>query len=161
MEPPGWVAPGPETIPPKTRSPGRVPDVRGSTVFIAAIATLSASVAQAADPIPSRLGTNKVPYLHTHERAGTASSARVTIPGMTRYDGLGYVNGATFGTDFTGFGWRPGRVFPGLWSDRTKSFSNKYATDNHVHVPDVVALQPFRKAVRETRAEKAHGPESR
>jgi hypothetical protein len=64
------------------------------------------------------------------------------------------VNGATFGTDFVGFGRRPGRLFPGLWPESRggSSFTNKYATDGPIHVPDPIATKPFRKAVIEAKA---------
>lgn len=111
---------------------------------------LVAIPAFAADPYPARTGPDLIPRAHTHERAGTAAApARSAQPGLGRFDGLGMVNGATFGTDFVGLGRRPGRLFPGLWAEGRpgNSFSHKYATDGPIHVPDPIATKPFRKAV--------------
>ena len=100
-----------------------------------------------------RTPADLIPRTHTHERAGTTGSAQYTQTGIGRFDGFGYVNGSTFGSDFVGFGRRPGRLFPGLWSNgRTaKSFSDKYATDGPIHVPDPIAAKPVRNAVIDAR----------
>jgi hypothetical protein len=115
---------------------------------------LTTGVAVAADPIPARTPADLIPRSHTHERAGTTGTAQYLQTGIGRFDGFGYVNGSTFGSDFVGFGRRPGRLFPGLWPNGRfgKSFSDKYATDGPIHVPDPIAAKPFRKAVIEARS---------
>ena len=115
---------------------------------------LTTGTAVASDPIPARTPADVIPRTHTHERAGTTGQAKYTQTGIGRFDGFGYVNGSTFGSDFIGFGRRPGRLFPGLWPNgRTaKSFSDKYATDGPIHVPDPIAAKPIRKAVIEARS---------
>jgi hypothetical protein len=133
-----------------------VPNVRRT---VALIACLVAVPALAADPYPARTGPDLIPRQHTHERAGTAGApAKYAQPGLGRFDGMGMVNGATFGTDFVGLGRRPGRLFPGLWSESRagSSFSHKYATDGPIHVPDPIATKPFRKAVIEAKAGGKH-----
>lgn len=113
----------------------------------------TAAMASASDPFPQRTPADRIPREHTHERAGTIGSATYLQTGIGRFDGFGMVNGNTFGSDFVGFGRRPGRLFPGLWPNgrTTKSFSNKYATDGPIHVPDPIAAKPVRKAVIEAR----------
>ena len=127
--------------------------MRGWTLFALAY---TAGTLAAADPFPARTPPDLIPRDHTHERAGTAGTAKYAQSGMSRFDGLGYVNGATFGSDFVGFGRRPGRLFPGLWPDgRTvKSYSKNYAADGPIHVPDPIGTKPIRKAVIEAREEK-------
>jgi hypothetical protein len=127
-----------------------VPNVRG---WIVIVVLVSAATAVASDPFPQRTPADRIPRAHTHERAGTVGTAAYTQTGIGRFDGYGYVNGNTFGTDFVGFGRRPGRLFPGLWPNGRfgKSFSDKYATDGPIHVPDPIAAKPVRKAVIEAR----------
>lgn len=117
------------------------------------IIVLTAGSALATDPFPARTPADRIPREHTHDRAGTTGTAKYLQTGIGRFDGFGMVNGTTFGSDFVGFGRRPGRLFPGLWPNgRTaKSFSNKYATDGPIHVPDPIAAKPVRKAVMEAR----------
>jgi hypothetical protein len=92
-------------------------------------------------------------YPHTRERSGIDNCIKRAEPSVTHRNLLGYVNCATFGMDNSLFGRRPGRVFPGLWPEgRTPtSFSARYATEGTVKVPDVVAAQPVRKAIIESR----------
>ena len=117
------------------------------------IIVFTAGSAPATDPFPARTPADRIPREHTHERAGTTGTAQYLQTGIGRFDGFGMVNGTTFGSDFVSFGRRPGRLFPGLWPNgRTaKSFSNKYATDGPIHVPDPIAAKPVRKAVIEAR----------
>ena len=126
--------------------------MRGWTVLFIA---LTAIPAKAEDPFPARTGPDLIPREHTHERAGTAGVAKFTQPSIGRFDSFGMVNGATFGSDFVGFGWRPGRLFPGLWPEgrKSKSYSDKYATDGKIHLPDPIAAKPVRKAVIEAKSE--------
>ena len=127
--------------------------MRGWTILIVA---LSAIPATAEEPFPARTPPDRIPREHTHERAGTVGTTKYAQPSIGRFDGFGYVNGATFGSDFVGFGWRPGRLFPGLWPDgrKQKSYSDHYATDGKIHVPDPIATKPVRKAVIEAKSEK-------
>ncbi|MFO0935034.1 MAG: hypothetical protein U0798_00780 [Gemmataceae bacterium] len=118
--------------------------------------TFATAPAWAADePYSARTPPDKIPREHTHDRAGTSGVARFSQSSIAPRDGFGYVNGATFGSDYLGMGWRPGRFFPGLLPDglRPKSFSNKYATDGKIHVPDPIGAKPFRKAVIEARSD--------
>lgn len=99
----------------------------------------------------------KLPHItkeHTAERAGTDAAARRVQPSVPKHTVLGYVNGTTFGSDYVGLWKKPGRVFPGFWPSRAKSFSDKYATDGPIHVPDPIAAQPWRKAVKEAKEER-------
>lgn len=117
------------------------------------ILTFACGVSAASDPFPARTPPDLIPREHTHERAGTVGTVKYSQPGIGRFDGFGYVNGATFGSDFMGFGRRPGRLFPGLWPDgrTTKSFAKNYATDGPIHVPDPIGTKPVRKAVIEAK----------
>lgn len=113
-----------------------------------------------------------IPARHTAEGTGTAIGKHA-VGGISRYESGGYVGGGklvrgegrgvtdgVFGWDYTGFGRRPGRVFLGWLNDSPKqgTFLPKYNTDGP-RVTDVVALQPFKKAVREAKAEKHGGGE--
>ncbi|MGL4421065.1 MAG: hypothetical protein ACRCZF_10405 [Gemmataceae bacterium] len=125
-----------------------------------------------------RTPTVKHPPAHTAERAGTVLPFHAhATPTLTSAYSTGYVGGGklihgspratapvadgTFGWDYTGFGRRPGRIFLGFGGDRPRSsdFQKKYTTDTF-KLPDPVAAQPFKKAVkeaREERAEERHG----
>ena len=99
---------------------------------------------------------------HTFERAGMPRSvSRLAIPSIEKHEGYGYVGGGklvrgdargpsdgTFGFDYQGFGWRPGRVFLGWAHDRKQPTSGPYRTDTH-HVPDIVSFHPVRKVLDE------------
>lgn len=106
-----------------------------------------------------RAALPKIPKLHTPERAGIDNPAPHKQLTNTNHTVLGYVNGMTFGTDYVGILKKPGRVFPGLWPRKEKSFSNKYATDGPIHVPDLIALQPIRRAIKDAREKKAESRE--
>lgn len=103
-----------------------------------------------------RAGTKRlIPKVMNPERAGTDKTARRTEPGIGPRNAIGYVNDATFGMDYSLCG-RLCRLFPGLYPDGRKptSFSQKYQTDPPFPVKDLVALQPFRRAVKEAKAER-------
>ena len=120
-------------------------------------------------PLPKRPGD------HTPERAGTVDvvSARAK-PTLTSHYTTGYVGGGglarsnprstgcvtdgTFGWDYTLFSRRPGRIFLGFLGNKPHqpTFQPKYNTDGP-EVEDVVAKQPFKKAVKEAIAEKKGG----
>ena len=116
---------------------------------------LFASVAAAQDRFVERTFTPIIPYEHTAENAGIDRTPKHTQPSVTKSNALGYVNDTTFGMDYALFGRWPSRVFPGLWPEGRKSasFANQYATDGRFHVPDILAAQPFRRAVKEAKAE--------
>jgi hypothetical protein len=113
-----------------------------------------APFAAAQDRYAERTGTHHIPKEHTAERAGIDRPVNHVQPSITSHTTLGYVNGATFGSDYVGLVRWPSRVFPGLWPSRPKSFSDKYATDSHVHIPDVIAAQPIRRAVKDAKEER-------
>jgi hypothetical protein len=97
------------------------------------------------------------------------------VPSVTRFDSTGYIGGAvhakpgifsrpcastgpiadgTFGTDYGGIRLRATRVFlmPSANPACGPSASEKYRMEGP-HLPDVFALQPFRKAVIEKKEE--------
>jgi len=141
---------------------------------VAVVACCVPAVAADPDRFVERTPLPKHPPDHTPERAGLICPvARYAVPGVSRYEAGGYVGGGalfrgggrgpcdgTFGWDYVGFGWRPGRVFLGWLNDRPgqSALARKYATDGP-RVPDVIAAQPVRRAVKEAKAEKheAHG----
>jgi len=73
----------------------------------------------------------------------------------------GPVTTGTFGWDFAGFRMRPGRVFlaPSPDGANRSVIARHYRAEDPVHVPDVFALRPFRKAVLEKHEakEERHG----
>ena len=101
------------------------------------------------------------------QRAGNARNiAPWAVPSVTRFDAGGYIGGGslrgntamatgqitegTYGTDFTGFRMRMGRVFlaPSADPSAGASIARNYRTDGP-RVPDVFAIRPFRKAILE------------
>jgi hypothetical protein len=113
-----------------------------------------------------------IPDQHSHQSAGTCVSVhKWAIPGIGKHEAGGYVGGSglirgtapgtvaghfdgTFGWDYVGFGKRPGRVFLGFLYDRPHQtlFYPKYYADRKIK--DVIAAQPFKRAVREAKIEK-------
>lgn len=144
---------------------------------LALVAVLSAvggvCSAEEREPFPARTTAFLIPAQHTHEATRTVNPVgKHAVPGIERHETGGYVGGGklvhgegrgptdgTFGWDYVGLGRRPGRVFLGWFNnDSTKrqgTFLPKYNSDGP-RVTDVVALQPWKKAIREAKAEK-HG----
>ncbi len=130
--------------------------------------------AEEREPFASRTTPFLIPAVHTHERAGTVNPiSKHAVAGKSSHESGGYVGGGklvhgegrsvqdgTFGWDYTGFGRRPGRYFLGWFNDSPKqpAFLPKYSAEGP-RVNDVVALMPFKKAVREAKAEKHGGGE--
>ncbi|CAN5584773.1 hypothetical protein BH11PLA2_BH11PLA2_34980 [soil metagenome] len=114
------------------------------------------AMAEDKDKFAQRAGPVIVPLPHTAERAGTDRPVKNMSPSVTSRNALGYVNNMTFGMDNSLFGRFPGRLFPGLWPDGHKqtSYSHRYATEGEIHVPDVLALKPIKKAVNEAKNDK-------
>lgn len=119
------------------------------------------------------MSTFIIPAPHTHERAGTVKPySRLATGSISSHESGGYVGGGrlvggegrgvadgTFGTDYTFFGRRPGRIFLGWYNDSNKYQSPilpRYNAEGR-RVTDVLALQPFKKAVREAKHEKQTG----
>lgn len=114
--------------------------------------------ATAQERFAERAGTKRlIPKVMSPERAGTDKVARHADPSVVSKNAIGYVNNATFGMDYNLCG-RLCRIFPGIYPEGRKpvSFSDKYQTDPPFVVKDVIALQPFRRAVKEAKAER-HG----
>lgn len=111
-----------------------------------------ASPALADERFVERAKPPLIPKEHTAERAGTDAAARHVQPSTTNHTVLGYTNGMTFGSDYVGLWRKPWRVFSGF-AGPSRSYSDKYATDGR-HIPDPVAAQPFRKAVKDSKENK-------
>ena len=105
------------------------------------------------DEFAQRTPPLHIPKEHTAEAAGTDKCPEHMAPSVTKRNVLGYTNCTTFGMDYLTFACKPGRVFPGVWPRKCVSFSDKYATDGP-HVKDIIALAPFRRAVKEAKLEK-------
>jgi len=103
------------------------------------------------------------PQDHTMERAGQPRQlSHFAKPGIEKHEGPGLIGGGklihgdgpvaydgTFGWDYQGLGWRPGRVFLGWAHDRKhQPKMGPYRTDTH-KVPDVVTLHPVRKVLEQ------------
>jgi hypothetical protein len=142
-----------------------------TTVFV-----LFAASAQAQDEkrCVERTPPYLLPHVHTMEAAGCPSSvAWYAIPGVTRFDAMGYIGGAslrnnsphplrsqatgpvlagTFGQDFGGFAGNTGRVFlaPTMDPANGHPIARDYRTDGP-HVPNIFAWRPIRKAVIEAK----------
>ena len=123
------------------------------------------------------------PIAHTQEQSGYSGSiAKWAIPGVSPHEAGGYVGGArvshnnalakntmvagpvadgTFGWDYAGWKQRTGRIFLRESADpsRGREFNRLYRTDYPFKVPDVIAAQPFNKAVREAKREHQGEPE--
>lgn len=147
---------------------------------LALVALLSAvggtCSAEEKEPFPARTTAWLIPAQHNHERTHTVNPVgNHAVPSKSQYESGGYIGGGklvhgegrgvtdgTFGWDYTGFGRRPGRIFLGWFNDGpTKhqgTFLPKYNSDGP-RVTDVVALQPWKKAIREAKAEKHGGGE--
>jgi hypothetical protein len=126
--------------------------MRGSVVIIVMLSSaLGAQERRAERASPS-------PREHTAARAGIDQPAAHGTTSVTPRNVLGSVNGTTFGMDNSLFGRRPGRLFPGLWPQghAPTSHSQRYATDGPIHVPDILALKPFRRAVAGAKADHEH-----
>ncbi|MCE9530907.1 MAG: hypothetical protein K8T89_07265 [Planctomycetes bacterium] len=102
------------------------------------------------------------PQDHNNQRAGNPQVvSRHATPSVEKHEGLGYVGGGklikgdargpadgTFGMDYQGFGWHPGRVFLGWSHDRKHQPKlGTYTTDTY-KVPDPVAHHPLRKLLQ-------------
>ncbi|QEL16955.1 hypothetical protein [Limnoglobus roseus] len=140
-----------------------------AAMFLVALG--GSAFAEEKEPFPARTTPFLIPAVHTHEALGTAKPlGRFATAGIERNESGGYIGGSklvrgegrgvqdgTFGWDYTGFGRRPGRFFLGWYNDSPKqsAFLPKYNSEGP-RVTDVVALQPYKKAVREAKAEK-HG----
>lgn len=123
-------------------------------------------------------------FSHTMERAGYPQHiAPWAIPGVTRFEGGGYVGGGTlrgnnifargyhtapgpihdgtFGWDFVGFRIRPDRVFLAASHDpsmQRSDISRNYRTEGN-YPKDVGTIRPLRRAILEKREvkEERHG----
>jgi len=129
-------------------------------VILVLIAATSAAAEDKLQKLAERAPPPHIPKEHTATSSGIDRPVNHALPGVTRRNVLGYVNETTFGMDYTLFGRRPWLVSPGLWPSGRKpaSYAKQYATEPRFHIPDVFALQPFRRAVKEAKAEKAgHG----
>jgi hypothetical protein len=125
-------------------------------------------------PLPHR------PPVHSMARAGNPVGVScLAVPSVTARDVGGYVGGAkllgnhifakgagvatgpladgTFGTDYAGLTVRPNRVFlaPSYDPSVGPTVARSYRTDGP-HVPDVLALRPFRKAILEKKEDAEH-----
>jgi len=125
-----------------------------------------------------------IPPQHTLERAGHPDTVgRWAIPALTSHETGGYVGGGslrgnnffgrglgattgapnvgTFGTDFVGFRFRPGRVFlaPSVDTYARGAQAQNYRSESNYPLPDVVHFRPLRKAIlaRNEDIEKRHG----
>ena len=144
-------------------------------VFTAALGAPASATDKDRDTekLASRTTAFVTPTLHTHERAGTTNPiSRWAVAGLSSHESGGYIGGGklvhgegrgvadgTFGTDYTFFGRRPGRIFLGWYNDSTKHQSPilpRYAAEGP-RVTDVFALQPIKKAVREAKHERQTG----
>ena len=139
----------------------------------AILTLLIASPSFAQDRFVERTPLPRKPVEHTMQRAGNPRTiAPWAVPSVTRYEAGGYIGGGSvrgnsilaegpasatgpisegvFGTDFTGFQMRMGRVFlaPSANPAAGPSIARNYRTDGP-HVPDVFAIRPFRKAILE------------
>lgn len=147
---------------------------------LALVALLSAigntCSAEEKEPFPARTTPWLFPAQHTHERTHTVNPVgNHAVPGKSQYESGGYIGGGklvhgegrgvqdgTFGWDYTGLGRRPGRIFLGWFNDSPKQGKPvlpRYNSDGP-RVTDVFALQPYKKAVREAKAEKHGGGET-
>jgi len=136
---------------------------------------LATQLAAAQERFVARTPLPHHPPAHTMERAGNPQRiAPWAVPGISRYSAGGYVGGAclkgnsafckgpvlatgplatgTFGWDFAGFKLHSGRVFlaPSADPSAGSPIARNYRADGP-HVPDVVSLRPFRRAVLEKR----------
>ena len=116
---------------------------------------------------PDKLGPSTAsPADHTFERAGLPSNvSRLAIPSVEKHEGPGYIGGGrlirgdsrgpadgTFGFDYQGLGWHPGRVFLGWAHDRSHQPKlGSYKTDTY-HVPDIFSFHPLRRVFDENKA---------
>lgn len=147
--------------------------MRAIVVGVLLVAFSGSSSAEDKEPFAARISNFIFPKPHTHERAGTAKPySHLAASGVSSHESGGYVGGGklvrgegrgetegVFGWDYTFFGRRPGRIFLGWHNDSTKHQSPilpRYAAEGP-RVTDVLALQPFKKAVREAKEEKRHG----
>jgi hypothetical protein len=126
------------------------------TIVILAIAAVNV---RGDDEFAQRASPDHVPRQHTAERAGIIPPASHAASSVTPRNIVGYVNGTTFGMDNSLLGRRPGRLFDGLWPQGRKptSWTSRYRSEGDIHVTDILALKPFRKAVIEAKDEHAHG----
>jgi hypothetical protein len=123
--------------------------------------------AEEKEPFAARTTTFIIPAVHNHTRTGTDRIPQYAAPGKSSSETGGYIGGGkliagegrgvtdgVFGWDYVGLGRRPGRVFLNWFNDSPKqsAFLPKYNTEGP-RVTDIVALQPFKKAVREARTE--------
>jgi hypothetical protein len=115
---------------------------------------------------PGQTQPPRWPAAHTHERAGypiQPSRWAVTAQEVDRYyrpaivgggalfggDGPGRADG-TFGYEYVGFGWRPGRFILGRYHDRPRQpKGGNYETEGRYHVENVFELKPLRRALHE------------
>lgn len=136
-----------------------------------------AGFAAAAEPDPDRTHRYPSTAVNTLERAGNPQEvSRLAAPGRTaaysvgwvggglptlfpsRRDGRDLANDGTWGSDYTLFGRRPGRIFLGWAHDRTRQPQpGPYKIDGP-HVPDPLAKHPVQKLLK-GREEKEKGEE--
>jgi hypothetical protein len=127
--------------------------------FILAFGGWSACQADDGYRLFRRPQTESGPEGHTNERSGNPQNTScLAIPGIEKHEGPGLIGGSrlihgdgpqrydgTFGWDYQGFGWHPGRVFLGWSHDRQHQPKlGPYKTDTH-NVPDPVSLHPIRR----------------
>ncbi len=93
--------------------------------------------------MPSSIAPWAKPGVEKHEGPGLVGGGRLRHgDGPTTNDG-------TFGWDYKGLGWRPGRVFLGWNHDRERQAKlGTYKTETH-HIPDPVSLHPLRKVLEQ------------
>lgn len=99
--------------------------------------------------------------VHTQDRAGYANEVSKLAAPAGRFEAVGWIGGGrlalfhrpdgkaatdgTWGSDFAGFGRRPGRVFLDWRHDRPRQPApGPYATDGP-HVPDVIGAHPVQR----------------
>ncbi len=139
-------------------------------LFVAAFIVNSTATAEEKPPFASRTTQFLTTPQHTHEaKGGSDRISRYAIPSVESHEAGGYIGGGrvfrgsaggpnegTFGYDYVGFGRRPGRIFLGFFGESAKQqgLLPKYNADGP-RVKDLVAAQPFRRAVKEAKAENA------
>jgi len=123
------------------------------------LVTAASGMAQERKLLPHR--STAGPEDHTMERAGNPLElSPFAKPGIEKHEGPGLIGGSrlfhgdgpvaydgTFGWDYQGLGWRPGRVFLAWSHDRKhQPKMGPYKTDTH-KLPDPVTLHPLRKVL--------------
>ncbi len=144
---------------------------------VCVLATATGALQADDDLFVARTGKRLINPENTAERAGTAKGIRsFGEPSVGYHSAAGMVGGGrnflrlfrtsaestrrpgegTFGWDYVGFGYRPGRVFMG-WFNGNNSHQSpilpRYNTDGP-RVKDYVAVMPIKRAIKEAKEEK-------